>query len=84
MIIAMGTLSSLVLFLLSQTDSAGSDGVKLCHNIKEAKEHFHHLFEVEAVNGGFNTEVLCQGEYIYSNHFFSSTKSHLTYVLFPK
>ncbi len=43
-----------------KTDSAGSDGVKLCHNIEEAKEHFHHLFEVEAVNGGFNTEVLCQ------------------------
>jgi len=46
--------------VLKPTDSAGSDGVKLCHNIKEAKEHFHHLFEVEAVNGGYNTEVLCQ------------------------
>lgn len=46
--------------VLKPTDSAGSDGVKLCHNIEEAKEHFHHLFEVEAVNGGFNTEVLCQ------------------------
>jgi biotin carboxylase len=46
--------------VLKPTDSAGSDGVKLCHNIEEAKEHFHHLFEVEAVNGGYNTEVLCQ------------------------
>jgi len=46
--------------VLKPTDSAGSDGVKLCHNLVEAKEHFHHLFEVEAVNGGFNTEVLCQ------------------------
>jgi biotin carboxylase len=46
--------------VLKPTDSAGSDGVKLCHNIEEAKDHFHHLFEVEAVNGGFNTEVLCQ------------------------
>ncbi|KAL7535048.1 hypothetical protein ACHAXR_009051 [Thalassiosira sp. AJA248-18] len=46
--------------VLKPTDSAGSDGVKLCHNLEEAKEHFHHLFEVEAVNGGFNEEVLCQ------------------------
>jgi len=46
--------------VLKPTDSAGSDGVKLCHNIEEAKEHFHHLLQVEAVNGGYNTEVLCQ------------------------
>jgi biotin carboxylase len=46
--------------VLKPTDSAGSDGVKLCHNIEEAKEHFHHLFQVEAVNGGYNEEVLCQ------------------------
>ena len=46
--------------MLKPTDSAGSDGVKLCHSIDEAKEHFQHLLTVEAVNGGFNTEVLCQ------------------------
>jgi len=46
--------------VLKPTDSAGTDGVKLCHNFEEAKEHFHALFEVEAVNGGYNTEVLCQ------------------------
>ena len=46
--------------VLKPTDSAGTDGVKLCHNFEEAKEHFELLFEVEAVNGGFNTEVLCQ------------------------
>lgn len=46
--------------VLKPTDSAGTDGVKLCHNFTEAKEHFYHLFEVEAVNGGYNTEVLCQ------------------------
>ncbi len=46
--------------VLKPTDSAGSDGVKLCHNFEEAKVHFHHLLEVEAVNGGMNTEVLCQ------------------------
>mmetsp|Transcript_1191 Transcript_1191/g.1774 ORF Transcript_1191/g.1774 Transcript_1191/m.1774 type:complete len:931 (+) Transcript_1191:55-2847(+) len=46
--------------VLKPVDSAGSDGVKLCHDFDEAKEHFHHLLEVEAVNGGMNTEVLCQ------------------------
>ena len=28
--------------------------------MEEAKEHFHHLLTVEAVNGGYNTQVLCQ------------------------
>jgi len=46
--------------VLKPTDSAGSDGVKLCHSMEEAKSHFHHLLTVEAVNGGYNTEVLCQ------------------------
>ncbi|KAL7537991.1 hypothetical protein ACHAWF_005961 [Thalassiosira exigua] len=46
--------------VLKPTDSAGTDGVKLCHNFDEAREHFEFLFEVEAVNGGYNTEVLCQ------------------------
>ena len=46
--------------VLKPTDSAGTDGVKLCHDFGEAKEHFELLFEVEAVNGGYNTEVLCQ------------------------
>ena len=46
--------------VLKPTDSAGSDGVKLCHSMEEAKEHFNHLLTVEAVNGGYNTQVLCQ------------------------
>jgi len=46
--------------VLKPTDSAGSDGVKLCQTFEEAKEHFEHLLTVEAVNGGYNTEVLCQ------------------------
>ncbi|KAL7527822.1 hypothetical protein ACHAXR_007267 [Thalassiosira sp. AJA248-18] len=46
--------------VLKPTDSAGSDGVKLCHTMEEAKEHFHHLLTVEAVNGGYNEQVLCQ------------------------
>ena len=40
--------------------TAGSDGVKLCHSMEEAKSHFNHLLTVEAVNGGYNTQVLCQ------------------------
>ncbi len=46
--------------VLKPTDSAGSDGVKLCSSINEAKEHFQYLLTVEAVNGGRNTQVLCQ------------------------
>ena len=46
--------------VLKPTDSAGSDGVKLCHNFEEAKNHFEYLLTVEGVNGGYNTEVLCQ------------------------
>ena len=46
--------------VLKPTDSAGSDGVKLCHDFEEAKAHFEYLLTVEAVNGGYNTEVLCQ------------------------
>ena len=53
-------ITSSITQVLKPTDSAGSDGVKLCHSIDEAKEHFQHLLTVEAVNGGFNTEVLCQ------------------------
>lgn len=60
--------------VLKPTDSAGSDGVKLCHDLEEAKEHFHHLFEVEAVNGGFNTEVLCQ-EFLRGNEYVVDTVS---------
>jgi len=60
--------------VLKPTDSAGSDGVKLCHNFEEAKEHFHALFEVEAVNGGFNTEVLCQ-EFLRGKEYVVDTVS---------
>eukprot|EP00985_Skeletonema_marinoi_P033822 scaffold42277_cov153-Skeletonema_marinoi.AAC.1 len=60
--------------VLKPTDSAGSDGVKLCHNYEEAKEHFHALFEIEAVNGGFNTEVLCQ-EFLRGKEYVVDTVS---------
>ena len=41
-------------------ESAGSDGVKLCHNFEEAKEHFHILMKSQMVNGGDCPAVLCQ------------------------
>ena len=60
--------------VLKPTDSAGTDGVKLCHNFEEAKEHFHALFEVEAVNGGYNSEVLCQ-EFLRGKEYVVDTVS---------
>jgi biotin carboxylase len=46
--------------VLKPTESAGSDGVKLCHSYEEAKEHFHVLMESQMVNGGECPAVLCQ------------------------
>ena len=60
--------------VLKPTDSAGSDGVKLCHNFEEAKAHFDHLLVVEAVNGGYNTEVLCQ-EFLRGKEYVVDTVS---------
>ena len=46
--------------VLKPTESAGSDGVKLCHNFNEAKEHFDLLMSSQMVNGGGCPAVLCQ------------------------
>jgi len=46
--------------VLKPTESAGSDGVKLCHNFEEAKEHFNVLMKSQMVNGGECPAVLCQ------------------------
>ena len=46
--------------VLKPTESAGSDGVKLCRTIEEAKEHFELLMRSQSVNGGLNSAVLCQ------------------------
>lgn len=46
--------------VLKPTESAGSDGVKLCPNFDEAKEHFHQLMNSQLVNGGACGKVLCQ------------------------
>eukprot|EP00571_Detonula_confervacea_P013686 CAMPEP_0172306690 /NCGR_PEP_ID=MMETSP1058-20130122/7705_1 /TAXON_ID=83371 /ORGANISM="Detonula confervacea, Strain CCMP 353" /LENGTH=925 /DNA_ID=CAMNT_0013018657 /DNA_START=324 /DNA_END=3101 /DNA_ORIENTATION=+ len=60
--------------VLKPTDSAGTDGVKLCHDLEEAKDHFANLFEAPAVNGGFNTEVLCQ-EFLRGKEYVVDTAS---------
>jgi biotin carboxylase len=46
--------------VLKPVESAGSDGVKLCHNFDEAKEHFDVLMSSQMVNGGDCPAVLCQ------------------------
>ena len=46
--------------VLKPNESAGSDGVKLCHTFEEAKEHFHVLMKSQMVNGGEVPAVLCQ------------------------
>jgi biotin carboxylase len=46
--------------VLKPTESAGSDGVKLCHSFDEAEEHFRVLMNSQMVNGGDCPSVLCQ------------------------
>lgn len=46
--------------VLKPTESAGSDGVKLCPSYEEAKDHFHQLMSSQLVNGGDCGMVLCQ------------------------
>ena len=46
--------------VLKPVESAGSDGVKLCHTFEEAKDHFHVLMDSQMVNGGDCPAVLCQ------------------------
>jgi hypothetical protein len=46
--------------VLKPVESAGSDGVQLCHSFEEAKDHFHLLMKSQMVNGGDCPSVLCQ------------------------
>ncbi|KAL3908199.1 MAG: hypothetical protein SGILL_008572, partial [Bacillariaceae sp.] len=46
--------------VLKPTESAGSDGVKLCYTYEEAAEHFEKLMKSQLVNGGECPSVLCQ------------------------
>jgi biotin carboxylase len=58
--------------IVKPLDSAGSDGVKLCHSYEDAKDHFLALIGSEMVNGGVCEEALCQEflrgkEYVVDN-----------------
>mmetsp|Transcript_19329 Transcript_19329/g.40704 ORF Transcript_19329/g.40704 Transcript_19329/m.40704 type:complete len:925 (+) Transcript_19329:97-2871(+) len=46
--------------VLKPTESAGSDGVKLCYTFQDAKQHFEKLMSSQMVNGGECPSVLCQ------------------------
>jgi glutathione synthase/RimK-type ligase-like ATP-grasp enzyme len=46
--------------VLKPTESAGSDGVKLCTSFDDAKQHFQKLMSSQLVNGGECPSVLCQ------------------------
>ena len=46
--------------VLKPIESSGSDGVKLCYNFEEAKEHFELIMSSAMVDGGANTGVLAQ------------------------
>lgn len=54
--------------VVKPTESAGSDGVKLCHSFEEATEHFHLLMKKQLVNGGICPAVLCQ-EFLRGNEY---------------
>ena len=46
--------------VLKPNESAGSDGVKLCFTMEEARDHFNVLMKSQLVNGGECPAVLCQ------------------------
>jgi len=46
--------------VVKPVESAGSDGVKLCHTYEEAVEHFHVLMNAQQKVGSQGAAVLCQ------------------------
>ena len=54
--------------VLKPTESAGSDGVKLCETFEEAKDHFNTLMSRQTVYGGNCPAVLCQ-EFLRGQEF---------------
>lgn len=54
--------------IIKPLDSAGSDGVKLCRTLGEAKDHVNSLIGSEMVNGGYCEEILCQ-EYLQGKEY---------------
>lgn len=60
--------------VLKPIESAGSDGVKLCHDFDEAQEHFHALMDSPMLNGGSCAAVLCQ-EFLRGKEYVIDTVS---------
>jgi hypothetical protein len=57
--------------VVKPTESAGSDGVKLCHSFEEAKEHFHLLMKKQA-SGVYHLYIYVLLFLILTiNHFYS-------------
>jgi len=46
--------------VVKPVEAAGSDGVKVCQSVEEAKEHFDVLMSAQKKVGGQNAAVLCQ------------------------
>uniref|UniRef100_A0A7R9ZEV6 ATP-grasp domain-containing protein n=1 Tax=Pseudictyota dubia TaxID=2749911 RepID=A0A7R9ZEV6_9STRA len=46
--------------VVKPVESAGSDGVQLCHTYDEARQHFLRLSNARNQCGGINSSVLCQ------------------------
>merc|ERR1712151_1433748 len=46
--------------VVKPTESAGSEGVKLCNSTEEAEEHFTLLMNSQRKGGSQNAAVLCQ------------------------
>jgi len=46
--------------VVKPVESAGSDGVKMCHTVEEAEEHFTLLMNSQRKVGSQNASVLCQ------------------------
>jgi len=46
--------------VVKPVESAGSDGVKLCHTFQEAQEHFYVLMNSQRKVGNKEGAVLCQ------------------------
>jgi predicted ATP-grasp superfamily ATP-dependent carboligase len=54
--------------VIKPVNSAGSDGVKLCHDLDEAREHFDHLMKLQVVSGGDCPAVVNQ-EFLQGKEF---------------
>ena len=54
--------------VIKPVDSAGSDGVKICRSLEDAKEHVEKLIGMKMVNGPICEEVLCQ-EYLKGKEY---------------